>query len=356
MKRKFLSKKGKVLAFALAAAMAFPMLPASSVQAAETSTKLYTDEAELPAGWTVSAGKVTGSNTDKGGNTTNKLMMDSSAKADYKLASAASTGHVKLEYEVLNEGVANAMVIYDSDGKALINVGGAGSGNLNIMPGYPDGAATGTDYATSGKVFEWVGLGKGLWRKVSIDIDLDKSNKDGVLSFTMSVYEPDGAYGKWKLFVAEDVDNGQKRDGKFSQAAYTNPRGNNKGGNIVEAGSHANGAATPGITKFSVAGIQLVSAGAGPIYDNMVLTTGTADAASTPAESKSTPAPSKPATPSTPSVSGGDEYVVQKGDTLYGIARKLLGSGSKWVDLYNLNSASIKDENLIFTGQVLKLK
>lgn len=366
MKRKFLSKGNKVLALAIAAAMTFPMLPASTVKAAETSTKLYTDEAALPAGWTVSAGTVVGNNADKGGNTSNKLTMSGKAKADYKLASPASTGHVKLEYEAYNEGVANAMVVYDSDGKALINVGGAGSGNINIMPGYTDNAAAGAEYATGGKVFEWVSLSKAAWRKISIDIDLDKSNKDGVLNFTINVYEPDGDYKgkdtKWKLNAAEDnsvAEKPQTRSGQFTQAAYTNPRGNNKGGGNVVEPANANGAATPGITKFSVAGIQLVSAGEGPFYDNMVLTVGTAEAS---APAASTPAPSKPATPSVSSgnegfsVSGGNEYVIQKGDTLYSIAKKLLGSGSKWKDLYNMNSATIKDANQIFAGQVLKVK
>ncbi len=371
MKRKFLSKGNKVLALALAAALTFPMLPAGSVHAAEAGTPLYTDEAELPAGWAVSAGSVQGVNTDKGGNASNKLALINKAKADYKLASAVSAGHVKLEYEVFNEGVANAMVVYDSDGKALVNIGGAGSGNMNIMPGYPDGAASGTDYATSGKVFEWVGGSKAAWRKVSLDIDLDKSNKDGVLSFTLNVYEPDGDYKgadtKWKLFAAEDVENGQKRDGQFSQDAYIKPRGNNKGGNIVEAGTHANGAATPGITKFSVAGIQLVSTGEGPFYDNMVLTAGAADSgsAATPAPSKSTPAPSAatpapskstPAPSTSATISADGTYTVQRGDTLYGIAKKLLGNGSKWIDIYNLNSATIKNAKLIFAGQVLQIK
>lgn len=385
MKRKFLSKGNKVLALALAAALTFPMLPAGSVQAAEAGTPIYTDEAELPAGWTVSAGAVKGDNTDKGGNTSNKLALTGKAKADYKLASAVSTGHVKLEYEVFSDGVANAMVVYDSDGKALINVGGAGSGNINIMPGYADGAATGAEYATSGKVFEWVGLSKSAWRKISIDIDLDKSNKDGVLSFTLNVYEPDGDYKgadtKWKFFevsVQDDPEKPQTRNGQFSQDAYVKPRGNNKGGNIVEAGAHANGAATPGITKFSVAGIQLVSTGEGPFYDNMVLTTGAADAGSeatpepststpapseatpapstsTPAPSASTPAPSTSTSAPSAAVSADGTYTVQRGDTLYGIARKLLGNGSKWIDLYNWNSATIKDAKLIFAGQVLQV-
>ena len=57
MKSKFLKKRNKVLALALAAAMAFPMLPAATVQAAE-STPLYTDETSAPAGWKLSADNV----------------------------------------------------------------------------------------------------------------------------------------------------------------------------------------------------------------------------------------------------------------------------------------------------------
>lgn len=48
-------------------------------------------------------------------------------------------------------------------------------------------------------------------------------------------------------------------------------------------------------------------------------------------------------------------YTVVKGDCLYNIAAKLLGAGSRYTEIYNLNRDIIKNPNLIFPGQVLKL-
>lgn len=48
-------------------------------------------------------------------------------------------------------------------------------------------------------------------------------------------------------------------------------------------------------------------------------------------------------------------HTVKKGDTLWGIAKKYLGNGSKWPQIYNLNRDKIKNPNLIYTGQVFKL-
>jgi len=57
------------------------------------------------------------------------------------------------------------------------------------------------------------------------------------------------------------------------------------------------------------------------------------------------PAPSIPKT-----------YTVKQGDTLWGIAKKMLGDGAKWKTLYELNKAVIgPDPNKIKPGQVLKL-
>ena len=277
MKSKFLKKRNKVLALALAAAMAFPMLPAGSVQAAE-STPLYTDESSAPAGWKLSADDVV-SYSDK------TMSFQKGGTADYALGSAVSTGHLKLEYEVLNSGVANALVIYDSAGKALINIGGAASGNMNLMPAYEDDAASGASFATRGTLFTWMGLCKESWKKVVLDIDLDKSNADGVLNFTLDLYTPDGDYKgtdtKWKIFEAEDTEYAQKRTGKFSQQDYIKPQGGNKGTNIISAGTHANGAATTGITKFDVAGIHMLTTGKGVTYDNIVMTADASGAAAT---------------------------------------------------------------------------
>ncbi len=46
-------------------------------------------------------------------------------------------------------------------------------------------------------------------------------------------------------------------------------------------------------------------------------------------------------------------YTVQKGDTLYGIARKFYGDQRRYKDIAKLNG--IADPNLIYVGQVLKI-
>lgn len=48
-------------------------------------------------------------------------------------------------------------------------------------------------------------------------------------------------------------------------------------------------------------------------------------------------------------------YTVKKGDTLYGIAKKELGDGSKWKEIYNLNKDKIKNPDLIYPDQKLTL-
>ena len=48
-------------------------------------------------------------------------------------------------------------------------------------------------------------------------------------------------------------------------------------------------------------------------------------------------------------------YTVVKGDSLWKIAKNLLGSGSRWREIYTANKESIKDPNIIFAGQVLTI-
>jgi len=48
-------------------------------------------------------------------------------------------------------------------------------------------------------------------------------------------------------------------------------------------------------------------------------------------------------------------YTVVKGDSLYNIAKKMLGKGSRWAEIYNLNKDKIKNPNLIYPGQVFTL-
>lgn len=48
-------------------------------------------------------------------------------------------------------------------------------------------------------------------------------------------------------------------------------------------------------------------------------------------------------------------YVVQKGDTLWSIAKKYYGSGTQYIKIYNSNKSTIKHPNLIYPGQKLKI-
>lgn len=48
-------------------------------------------------------------------------------------------------------------------------------------------------------------------------------------------------------------------------------------------------------------------------------------------------------------------YVVEKGDCLWNIAKRFLGSGSRWMEIYKLNKDIIKNPNLIYVGQVLRV-
>ncbi len=48
-------------------------------------------------------------------------------------------------------------------------------------------------------------------------------------------------------------------------------------------------------------------------------------------------------------------HKVVRGDTLWGIARKYLGKGIRWRDIYNLNRSKIRNPHWIYPGQVFKL-
>lgn len=46
-------------------------------------------------------------------------------------------------------------------------------------------------------------------------------------------------------------------------------------------------------------------------------------------------------------------YTVVSGDCLWNIAKKYLGSGSRWTEIYELNKSQISNPNLIYPGQIL---
>ena len=48
-------------------------------------------------------------------------------------------------------------------------------------------------------------------------------------------------------------------------------------------------------------------------------------------------------------------YTVKSGDCLWNIAKKYLGDGFRYNEIYNLNKDKITNPNLIYAGQVLTL-
>lgn len=74
------------------------------------------------------------------------------------------------------------------------------------------------------------------------------------------------------------------------------------------------------------------------------------------------PAPSQPASAtvqdpprSTASAPKNSTYDVKSGDCLWNIAKKQLGDGSRWKEIYDLNKDKIKNPNLIYPNQTLTL-
>ena len=63
-----------------------------------------------------------------------------------------------------------------------------------------------------------------------------------------------------------------------------------------------------------------------------------------------------PAAPQPTGTSGtGKTYVVVKGDTLSAIAKREYGNANKWRTIYEANKDVIKDPDLIYPGQQLRI-
>jgi nucleoid-associated protein YgaU len=70
----------------------------------------------------------------------------------------------------------------------------------------------------------------------------------------------------------------------------------------------------------------------------------------TPSAPAATPAPERPAPASTAGV-----YTVKSGDSLWKIAKHHYGDGNQWRRIYEANKDTIKDPDLIYPGQELRL-
>ncbi len=75
----------------------------------------------------------------------------------------------------------------------------------------------------------------------------------------------------------------------------------------------------------------------------------------TPPVSSSSSASATASSARTSSNSAAKTYTVKKGDCLWNIAKKYLGNGSRYTEIYNLNRDKIRNPSLIYPGQVLTL-
>ena len=63
-----------------------------------------------------------------------------------------------------------------------------------------------------------------------------------------------------------------------------------------------------------------------------------------------------PSEPEAPADASEDTYTVRSGDSLWSIAKKILGNGNFWGTLYELNRVHIRNPALIYIGQVLRVR
>jgi nucleoid-associated protein YgaU len=56
-----------------------------------------------------------------------------------------------------------------------------------------------------------------------------------------------------------------------------------------------------------------------------------------------------------PSEAKVEYYVIEKGDTLWAIATKFLGSGNRYPEIFEANKEVIKDPDLIYPGQKIRI-
>lgn len=59
--------------------------------------------------------------------------------------------------------------------------------------------------------------------------------------------------------------------------------------------------------------------------------------------------------PTNPAVEEGKTYTVQKGDSLWKIAKQFYGNGAQYSKIVSANADKIKNPNLIYPGQVFTI-
>ena len=84
--------------------------------------------------------------------------------------------------------------------------------------------------------------------------------------------------------------------------------------------------------------------------DNTAVKGGKPDFSNVQSGSSTAPAPGDIPTPT-----AGRTYVVVKGDSLSQIAEREYGDANRWREIYEANRATIKNPNLIYPGQRLRI-
>ena len=202
----------------------------------------YTDEGSVgPVGFNGNNVSVAGGDTN--GNAGSKIKVDKGT-AVKTLTDPVTSGTVHFETKFLTKATSGASLflrILNSEGLPMVEVAQYGSSNLNLY----------LDKATSGDFAErFAGLPTNNWARVTIDIDLDKSNEQGKLAFEAAVWTTEDYAGDtWTKFA------------EFDQNAYISGSG---------AVHSANGSASTRATKFDVGAVELQNAGSSAnYYDDM---------------------------------------------------------------------------------------
>lgn len=177
-----------------------------------------------------------------GGKDTNatKLIRINKGAATKTLKEPISSGKVTLETVGYQNSAIFGIKILDSKGNALVNYAQQTSGNLNMYKGT---AITGSENTIKLASKDELKV-KNSWMRVVTEIDLDQSNKEGVLQFVMTVsYKEDYTDSEWK------------EAGVYTQKeAY------------VDQGV-ASGCATADLKSFDVGAVQFESQGTSYVDD-----------------------------------------------------------------------------------------